>query len=92
VPEPGQGPEPGPPPTPPPTGGGGGDYDGAGDPRIDEAARILQAIAAQEGATMERSDPRLLVEKAGGIDRYGGSLTAAAEEEFRPQYRRRGGR
>ncbi|MGH8636679.1 MAG: hypothetical protein ACREUZ_06030, partial [Burkholderiales bacterium] len=75
---------------PPPSGGDGG-YDGAGDPRVDEAARILRAIAADEGATMEASDPRLLVQKADGIDRYGGSLTAAAEAEFRPQYRRRGG-
>jgi hypothetical protein len=75
-----------------PGGGGGGDeYEGRGDPRIDEAYRILKAIGDQEGASVERSDPRLLVEKADGIDRYSGNLELAAEAEFRPQYHRRGG-
>jgi len=76
-----------------PGGDAGGDveYEGRGDPRVDAAYRILRAIGTQEGASVERSDPRLLVEKADGIDRYAGSLEAAAEAEFRPQYRRRGG-
>lgn len=67
----------------------GGPGPSASAPTLQDAERILRGLASQYGATMEANDPQLLLEKARGIDAYGGDLQKAAQE-FAAQYQRRG--
>lgn len=85
IPEPAPVPEPTPEPTPPPAP--------KAEISIARATRLLQALAAEYGTTMEADDPEKAVAKALGVDAYykqDDPLLAVIEAEFRPQYKRRG--